>query len=107
MAASSLPLPSTATFAPSTSSIEGLSRSKSSLVSPAVIWLVLASAAQAGSPFVTDDPRPPSGVRMGNQCAVHLERTPGRTSTEMNAPLLDLNYGLPNVLAFRPKQYSL
>jgi len=34
-----------------------------------------------------------------------LERTPGRT--EMNAPLFNLNYGLPNVLALCPKQYSL
>ena len=25
----------------------------------------------------------------------------------MNAPLFDLNYGLPNVLPFCPKQYSL
>jgi hypothetical protein len=69
--------------------------------------LVLASAAQAWSPFVTDDPRPPSGGRMENQCPVHLEAHTGPGRTEMNAPLFDLNYGLPNVLACRPKQYFL
>ena len=65
----------------------------------------MASAAQAGSPFVTDDPRPhPVGGWEINVPFI-LERTPGRT--EMNAPLFNLNYGLPNVLALCPKQYSL
>jgi hypothetical protein len=64
-----------------------------------------ASTAQAGLPFVTDDPEPPPVGEWEINVPVVLQRTPGRT--EMNAPLFDLNYGLPNVLAFCPRQYSL
>jgi hypothetical protein len=59
-------------------------------------WLALGSTAQAGPPFVTDDPElpPPGGWEIN--VPFILERTPGQT--EMNAPLFDLNYGLlPNV----------
>jgi hypothetical protein len=58
-------------------------------------WLVLGSTAQSGPPFVTDDPEtpPPGGWEIN--VPFILERTPGRT--EMNAPLFDLNYGLPNL----------
>jgi hypothetical protein len=59
-----------------------------------VCWLTLANIALAGPPFVTDDPEsPPPGMWEINIPFV-LERTPGRT--EMNSPLFDLNYGLPN-----------
>jgi hypothetical protein len=58
-------------------------------------WLALWSPAQAGPPFVTDDPElPPTGGWEINVPFI-LERTPGKTG--MNAPLFDLNYGLSNV----------
>jgi hypothetical protein len=60
---------------------------------------------QAGLPFVTDDPEPPPVGEWEINVPFFLQRTPGRT--ELNAPLFDLNYGLPNVLAFCLKQYSL
>jgi hypothetical protein len=57
--------------------------------------LVAIHSAHAGPPFVTDDPEPvpPGGWEIN--VPFILERTPGRT--EMNAPLFDLNYGLPEV----------
>lgn len=58
-------------------------------------WLVLASAAQAGPPFMTEDPEPPPPGGWEINVPFILARTPGET--EMNAPLVDLNYGLPNV----------
>jgi len=51
--------------------------------------------AQAGPPFVTDDPEPPPPGEWEINVPFILERTPGKT--KMEAPLLDLNYGLPNV----------
>jgi Putative MetA-pathway of phenol degradation len=51
--------------------------------------------AQAGPPFVTDDPEPPPPGGWEINVPFILERTPGET--EMNTPLFDLNYGLPNV----------
>src|SRR5438046_7392152 len=50
---------------------------------------------QAGPPFVTDDPEPPPPRGWEINVPFILERTPGKT--EMDAPLFDLNYGLPNV----------
>jgi hypothetical protein len=50
---------------------------------------------QAGPPFVTDDPEPPPPGGWEINVPFILERTPGKT--EMDAPLFDLNYGLPNV----------
>jgi hypothetical protein len=50
---------------------------------------------QAGPPFVTDDPEPPPPGGWEINIPFILERTPG--NTEMNAPLFDLNYGLPNI----------
>ncbi len=60
-----------------------------------ICWLALGSTAEAGPPFVTDDPElpPPGGWEIN--VPFILERTPDRT--EMNAPLFDLNYGLPNL----------
>jgi hypothetical protein len=51
--------------------------------------------ATAGPPFVTDDPEPPPPGGWEINIPFILERTPGKT--EMDAPLLDLNYGLPDV----------
>jgi hypothetical protein len=53
------------------------------------------SSAQAGPPFVTDDPEPPPPGGWEINVPFILERTPGET--EMDAPLFDFNYGVPNV----------
>src|SRR5437870_133807 len=58
-------------------------------------WLLAIGLAQAGPPFVTDDPEPPPPGGWEINVPFILERTPGKT--EMDAPLFDLNYGLPNV----------
>jgi hypothetical protein len=50
---------------------------------------------QAGPPFVTDDPEPPPPGGWEINVPFILERTPG--TTEMDAPLFDLNYGLPDI----------
>jgi hypothetical protein len=60
-----------------------------------VVCLLAITCAQAGPPFVTDDPEPPVPGGWEINVPFILERTPGKT--EMNAPLFDLNYGLPNV----------
>src|SRR5438034_780173 len=57
--------------------------------------LLAPGPAQAGPPFVTDDPEPPPPGGWEINVPFILERTPGKT--EMDAPLFDLNYGLPNV----------
>jgi hypothetical protein len=60
------------------------------------IWLLLATHfSQAGPPFVTDDPEPPPPGGWEINVPFILERTPGKT--EMDAPLFDLNYGLPDI----------
>ncbi len=51
--------------------------------------------AQAGPPFVTDDPEPPPPGGWEINVPFILERAP--STTDMDAPLFDLNYGLPNV----------
>jgi hypothetical protein len=51
--------------------------------------------AQGGPPFVTDDPEPPPPGGWEINVPFILERTPG--TTDMDAPLLDLNYGLPDI----------
>jgi Putative MetA-pathway of phenol degradation len=58
-------------------------------------WLLTFDLTRAGPPFVTDDPEtpPPSGWEIN--VPFILERTPG--TTEIDAPLFDFNYGLPNV----------
>jgi hypothetical protein len=58
------------------------------------LLLTLASA-QAGPPFVTDDPEPPPPGGWEINVPFILERTAGKT--EMDSPLFDLNYGLRNV----------
>jgi len=60
------------------------------------IWLLLtADFSKAGPPFVTDDPEPPPPGGWEINVPFILERTPG--TTEMDAPLFDLNYGLPDI----------
>jgi hypothetical protein len=51
--------------------------------------------ARAGPPFVTDDPEPPPPGGWEINVPFILERTPGKT--EMDAPLIDFNYGLPDI----------
>ena len=53
------------------------------------------NSVQAGPPFVTDDPEPPPPGGWEINIPFILEHTPG--STEMDAPLFDFNYGLPDV----------
>jgi len=60
------------------------------------VALVAAFASiEAGPPFVTDDPEPPPPG--GWEINVPFIVEHGRGSTEMDAPLFDLNYGLPEV----------
>jgi hypothetical protein len=61
----------------------------------AVGSLLAISLVQAGPPFATDDPEPPSPGGWEINVPFILERTPGKT--EMDAPLFDFNYGLPDV----------
>ena len=58
-------------------------------------WLLTVDLARAGPPFVTDDPEPPPPGGWEINVPFILERTPG--TTDMDAPLFDLNYGLPEV----------
>lgn len=57
--------------------------------------LFATSFVQAGPPFVTDDPEPPPPGGWEINVPLIVERMPGKT--EMDAPLFDFNYGLPNV----------
>lgn len=58
------------------------------------VWMAINSA-RAGPPFVTDDPEPPPPGGWEINVPFIIERTPGET--EMETPLFDLNYGLPNI----------
>ncbi|PYI93510.1 MAG: hypothetical protein DMF03_00835 [Verrucomicrobia bacterium] len=67
-----------------------------------VHWIIFGVASllaigllQAGPPFVTDDPEPPPPGGWEVNVPFTFERTPGKT--EMDAPLFDFNYGLPDV----------
>src|SRR5215471_21561997 len=62
---------------------------------PGIGLFLAIGSAQGGPPFVTDDPEPPAAGGWEINVPFILERTPGKT--EMDAPLFDLNYGLPNV----------
>jgi outer membrane putative beta-barrel porin/alpha-amylase len=57
--------------------------------------LVMIDLVRAGPPFVTEDPEPPPPGGWEINVPFIIQRTPGQT--EMNAPLFDLNYGLPNI----------
>ena len=50
---------------------------------------------RAGPPFVTDDPEPPPPGGWEINVPFILEHASG--ATEMDAPLFDLNYGLPGI----------
>jgi outer membrane putative beta-barrel porin/alpha-amylase len=58
-------------------------------------WLVMIDLVRAGPPFVTEDPEPPPPGGWEINVPFIIERTPGET--DMNTPLFDLNYGLPNI----------
>jgi hypothetical protein len=58
-------------------------------------WFVLIGTAKAGPPFVTDDPEVPPVGGWEINIPFTLNRTPG--STQMSAPVLDMNYGLPQL----------
>jgi len=57
--------------------------------------LVMIDLVRAGPPFVTEDPEPPPPGGWEINVPFIIERTPGET--DMNTPLFDLNYGLPNI----------
>jgi len=57
--------------------------------------LIAIGSVQAGPPFVTDDPEPPQPGGWEINVPFIIERSSGKT--EMDAPLFDLNYGLPNI----------
>ena len=65
------------------------------LPSAAVASFLLGISAHAGPPFVTDDPEPPPPGGWEINVPYIVERTFGKT--EMDAPLFDLNYGLPDI----------
>jgi hypothetical protein len=58
-------------------------------------WLFVTSSTQAGPPFVTEDPEPPPPGGWEINVPFIIERTP--RETKMEAPLFDINYGLPDV----------
>jgi len=58
-------------------------------------FLLTAASTQAGPPFVTDDPEPPPPGGWEINVPFIVERTAGKT--DMDAPLFDLNYGLPDI----------
>jgi outer membrane putative beta-barrel porin/alpha-amylase len=58
-------------------------------------WLLTVDLTRAGPPFVTDDPEPPPPGGWEINVPYVAERTFGKT--EMDAPLFDLNYGLPEI----------
>jgi hypothetical protein len=68
---------------------------KSHCITFAIGSLLAISLARAGPPFVTDDPEPPPPGGWEINVPFILERSPGKT--EMDAPLVDFNYGLPDV----------
>jgi len=70
-------------------------RSKNIGIALTVVWFVLIGTVEAGPPFVTDDPEVPPVGGWEINIPFTLNRTPG--STQMNAPLFDFNYGLPQL----------
>ena len=68
---------------------------KPSCVLVSIGCLLTLNFSRAGPPFVTDDPEPPTPGGWEINIPFILERTPGKT--EMDAPLFDLNYGLPDI----------
>jgi hypothetical protein len=58
-------------------------------------FLTTIASIRAGPPFVTDDPEPPPPGGWEINLPFILEHASG--ATEMDAPLFDLNYGLPGI----------
>jgi outer membrane putative beta-barrel porin/alpha-amylase len=58
-------------------------------------FLTTIASIRAGPPFVTDDPEPPPPGGWEINVPFILERTP--RTTDMDAPLFDFNYGLPDI----------
>ena len=58
-------------------------------------WFVAFDSTLAGPPFVTDDPEPPPPGGWEINVPFILDHASG--ATEMDAPLFDLNYGLPGI----------
>ena len=71
---------------------------------PVLVWLA-ATVAWAGPPFLTDDPEipPPHGWEINVPFTV--ERIPGET--DMEAPLFDINYGMPAMYGLPHVQLKL
>jgi outer membrane putative beta-barrel porin/alpha-amylase/extracellular solute-binding protein len=78
--------------------LKGMGR-QTTMISCAVLagacLFALANMVEAGPPFVTDDPAPPPPGGWEINIPFIVEHTSGQT--EMDAPLFDLNYGLPNL----------
>jgi hypothetical protein len=64
-------------------------------VAVSIACLLAIDLSRAGPPFVTDDPEPPPPGGCEINVPFILERTPG--TTDMDTPLFDLNYGLPDI----------
>jgi hypothetical protein len=64
-------------------------------ITAAACLFTLANIAKAGPPFVTDDPEPPPPG--GWEINIPFIIQHAASGPEMNAPLFDLNYGLPNM----------
>jgi outer membrane putative beta-barrel porin/alpha-amylase len=60
-----------------------------------ISWLFAVDFTQAGPPFVTDDPEPPPPG--GWEINVPFIVEHASAGTEMDAPLFDVNYGLPEI----------
>ncbi|MGE5208747.1 MAG: hypothetical protein ACM3KL_05370, partial [Alphaproteobacteria bacterium] len=58
-------------------------------------WVLVTESATAGPPFLTEDPEPPPPGGWEINVPFTVERTPG--TTEMETPLFDFNYGLPDI----------
>lgn len=61
----------------------------------AIAVALIFNSAHAGPPFVTEDPEPPPSGGWEINVPFIIERTPGKT--EMQAPLFDINHGLPDL----------
>lgn len=68
---------------------------KRTILALSIGWLLLSESVKAGPPFVTDDPEVPPVGGWEINIPFTLNRTPGLT--QMNAPLFDFNYGLPQL----------
>lgn len=61
----------------------------------ALAFFLIGESAHAGPPFVTEDPEPPPPGGWEINLPFIIERIPG--TAEMETPLFDFNFGLPNI----------